>query len=142
MTTNRSSVTSGTKWEKLAGYARAVRVGNHIWVSGTTATNGEGTLVGVGDPAAQMRFVLSKIELALGQLGASLKDVVRTRVYVSDIAHWEPVARVHGEVFAEIQPANTLVESRLVGAEYLVEVEAEAVIVIDEVTHSNYNLSQ
>lgn len=127
-TTNRSSVTSGTKWEKLAGYARAVRVGNHIWVSGTTAIDGEGTLIGAGDPAAQMRFVLSKIERALGQLGASLKDVVRTRVYVSDIAHWEPVARVHGEVFAEIQPANTLVESRLVGAEYLVEVEVEAII--------------
>ncbi len=127
-TTNRSFVTSGTQWEKLAGYARAVRVGNHIWVSGTTATDGEGTLIGAGDPAAQMRFVLGKIERALQQLGASLGDVVRTRVYVSDIAYWEPVARVHGEVFAEIQPANTLVESRLVGSEYLVEVEAEAVI--------------
>ena len=127
-TTNRSFVTSGTKWEKLAGYARAVRVGNHIWVSGTTATDGAGSLIGAGDPAAQMRFVLGKIERALQQLSASLGDVVRTRVYVSDIAYWEPVARVHGEVFAEIQPANTLVESRLVGAEYLVEVEAEAVI--------------
>ena len=126
--TNRTSVTSGTKWEKLAGYARAVRVGNHIWVSGTTATDGEGTLIGKDDPAAQTRFVLGKIERALQQLGASLNDVVRTRVYVSDIAHSEPVARVNGEVFADIQPANTLVESKLVGSGYLVEVEAEAVL--------------
>ena len=125
---NRTSVSSGTKWEKLAGYARAVRVGNHIWVSGTTATDGEGTLVGKDDAAAQMRFVLGKIERVLQQLGGSLSDVVRTRVYVSDIAHWEPVARVHGEVFAAIQPTNTLVESRLVGREYLVEVEVEAVM--------------
>ena len=126
----RTTVSTGTKWESLAGYARAVRVGNQVWVSGTAAADADGNLVGAGDPAAQMRFILQKIERALAQLGGGLGDVVRTRVYVSDIAHWEAVARVHGEVFAAIQPANTLVESRLVGPEYLVEVEVDAVVAL------------
>ena len=123
----RTSVNSGTTWEAMAGYARAVRIGNQIWVSGTTATDGT-QLIGKDDPAAQARFVFKKIEGALNQLGAQLSDVVRTRVYVSDIRHWEAVARVHGEVFGSIRPANTLVEARLVGEQYLVEIEADACI--------------
>ncbi len=123
----RQQVSSGTHWEKLAGYSRAVRVGNHVSVSGTTATGPDG-LVGRDDPAAQMAFVIDKIEAALNSLGARLEDVVRTRVFVSDIAYWEAVARVHGERFRAIRPANTLVEARLVGPEYLVEMEADAII--------------
>jgi aryl-alcohol dehydrogenase-like predicted oxidoreductase/enamine deaminase RidA (YjgF/YER057c/UK114 family) len=118
---------SGTSWERMAGYARAVRQGTRISVSGTTATAGD-RVIGGRDPAAQAHFVIDKIEGALQSLGASLGDVVRTRVFVSDIAHWEPVARAHGARFGSIQPANTLVEARLVGDEYLVEIEAEAEI--------------
>lgn len=123
----RTSVSSGTTWEAMAGYARAVRVGNQVWVSGTTATDGA-QLIGGDDPAAQARFVFQKIEKALNQLGAQLSDVVRTRVFVSDIRHWEAVARVHGEVFGNIRPANTLVQAQLVGDQYLVEIEADALI--------------
>jgi enamine deaminase RidA (YjgF/YER057c/UK114 family) len=112
-------------WEDLAGYARAVRVGDRIWVSGTTAVGPSG-LVGAGDAAAQTRFIIGKIEKAIRDLGGSLKDVVRTRIFVSRIADWEAVARVHGEFFASVRPATTLVEARLIGPEYLVEVEAEA----------------
>ena len=127
MSEGRQSVSSGTVWESMAGYSRAVRVGDRILVSGTTATGPDG-LVGADDPAAQARYAVDKIEAAIRQLGGRLEDVVRTRVYVSDIAHWEPVARVHGERFGHIRPANTLVEARLVGPEYLVEIEAEAII--------------
>lgn len=116
---------SGTPWESFAGYARAVRQGDHISVSGTTATHGD-RLIGGKDPAAQTHFAIDKIEGALRSLGASLEDVVRTRVFVSDILVWEQVARAHGERFAGIRPANTLVQARLVGDEYLVEIEAEA----------------
>jgi enamine deaminase RidA (YjgF/YER057c/UK114 family) len=121
----RRSVDTGTQWERLAGYARAVRCGPLICVSGTTATADDGSVVGV-DAAEQARFVLAKIERALVQLGAALEDVVRTRIYVRDIADWEPVARVHGEVFGAIRPANTLVAAELVGDAYLVEIEADA----------------
>ncbi len=127
-TKQRTSVSSGTSWETLAGYARAVRVGDTIHVSGTTATDERGNLVGGSDAAAQARYALDKIERAIAQLGGTLRDVVRTRVFVSDIANWEAVARAHGERFAEIRPANTLVEARLVGAQYLVEIEAEAIV--------------
>lgn len=123
----RRSVGSGTNWEELAGYARAVRVGDHILVSGTTATGSEG-LVGGNDPAAQARYILDKIEKAITQLGGSMRDVVRTRIFVKNIDDWEPVALVHGERFGQIRPANTLVEAKLVGPEYLVEIEAEAVV--------------
>ncbi len=123
----RTFVSSGTHWEELAGYARAVRIGDRILVSGTTATGPEGIVVGA-DAASQARFALDKIERAITQLGGTLRDVVRTRVYVSRIADWEAVARVHGERFGAIKPANTLVEAHLVGPEYLVEIEAEAVI--------------
>jgi len=127
MSEGRQSVSSGTVWESMAGYSRAVRVGDRILVSGTTATGPDG-LVGADDPAAQARYAIDKIEAAIRQLGGRLEDVVRTRVYVSDVAHWEPVARVHGERFGHIRPANTLVEARLVGPEYLVEIEAEAIV--------------
>src|SRR4051812_2955139 len=123
----RSAVDTGTHWEGLAGYARAGRVGERILVSGTTATGPDG-VVGAGDPAAQAHFIITKIEAAIGQLGGALRDVVRTRVYVRNIADWEVVARVHGERFGAIRPANTLVQAQLVGEEYLVEIEAEAVI--------------
>jgi len=124
----RSSVDSGTTWEALAGYARAVRVGDRILVSGTTATGPAGEVVGAGDPAAQARFILDNIEAAIGQLGGRLADVVRTRVYVRRPEDWEAVARVHGERFRGIRPANTLVQAGLVGEAYLVEIEAEAVV--------------
>ena len=127
MSQGRQSVSSGTVWESMAGYSRAVRVGDRILVSGTTATGPDG-LVGADDPAAQARYAIDKIEAAIRQLGGRLEDVVRTRVYLSDVAHWEPVARVHGERFGHIRPANTLVEARLVGPEYLVEIEAEAIV--------------
>jgi enamine deaminase RidA (YjgF/YER057c/UK114 family) len=124
----RSSVNTGTTWESLAGYARAVRMGQHIWVSGTTATDAEGNIVGAGDSGVQTRFILQKIEASLQQLGAGLTDVVRTRAYVRYMTDWEPVARAHGEIFGAIRPANTLVQAGLVGDEYLVEIEAEAFV--------------
>ena len=123
----RASIQTGTHWEALAGYARAVRVGDRILVSGTTATGPDG-VVGAGDPAAQARCIIDKIEAAISQLGGTLRDVVRTHVYVRNIADWEAVARVHGERFGAIRPANTLVQAQLVGEEYLVEIEAEALI--------------
>lgn len=127
MAAGKRAVSSGTVWEELAGYSRAVRIGDRILVSGTTATGPDG-LVGGDDAAAQAHFVIDKIETAIEQLGGRLQDVVRTRVYVNGMQHWEAVARVHGERFGAIRPANTLVEAHLVGEEYLVEIEAEAVI--------------
>ncbi len=121
----RRQVKSGTSWETMYGYARAVRVGTRIHVSGTTASHGD-RLIGGADPYAQMVFALDKVQGAIESLGGALDDVVRTRVFVSNVAHWEAVARAHGERFGEITPANTLVEARLVGDEYLVEVEADA----------------
>ena len=123
----RSSIGSGTTWEELGGYARAVRVGDRILVSGTTATGPEG-VVGIGDPAAQTRFILDKIETAIRQLGGAMHDVVRTRIYLRHVADWEPVALVHGERFGAIHPTHTMVQAQLIGDEYLVEIEAEAVI--------------
>ena len=123
----RSYIDSGTKWEALAGYSRAVRVGNRVLVSGTTATHGS-LSVGTDDPIAQAHFVIDKIEAALVSLGAKLADVVRTRIYVTIEANCEAVARVHGERFGEIRPVNTLVVAQLIGSQYLVEIEAEAVI--------------
>ena len=116
---------SGTHWESIAGFARAVRRGNRIAVSGTTATLGD-RIIGGTDPAAQTHFVIDKIEGALQSLGARLEDVVRTRVFVRRIEDWEPVARAHGARFANIKPANTLVGAPLVGDDYLVEIDADA----------------
>ncbi len=124
---DRTLVLSGTPWEGLAGYSRAVRQGDHIWISGTTATHRD-RVIGGGDPASQTHFVIDKIEGALQSLGARLEDVVRTRVFVKNLEDWEPVARAHGARFGSILPANTLVQAALVGDEYLVEMEADAVI--------------
>lgn len=118
---------SGTTWESAAGFARAVRIGDRILVSGTTATHGP-RHIGGNDPAAQAHFAIDKIEGALQSLGGRIEQVVRTRIYVKNLADWEPVARAHGERFAAVRPANTLVRADLVGDEYLVEIEAEAVI--------------
>ena len=124
----KTTVDSGTTWEALAGYSRAVRYGNQIYISGTTATDEHGQVVGPGDVAAQARYIIDKFERTLHQLGSSLDDVVRTRMYLRHIDQWEPAARVHGERFGAIRPANTLVQALLVGEEYLVEMEADALI--------------
>jgi enamine deaminase RidA (YjgF/YER057c/UK114 family) len=124
----RLRVDSGSVWEKLAGYSRAVRVGNRILVSGTTATHTDGSVVCPGDPGGQAVYILDKIGAAIEALGGTLDDVVQTRIWLRDAQDWEPVSAVHGRVFAAARPANTLVEvGRLVGA-YLVEIEAEAVL--------------
>lgn len=120
-----TKVFSGTSWENMAGFCRAVRKGNRISVSGTTATHGN-RMIGGKDPAAQAHFVLDKLEGVILSLGGTLEDVVRTRIFVRNLNDWEAVARAHGQRFASIQPANTLVEAKLVGEEYLVEMEAEA----------------
>lgn len=122
---DRTRADSGTVWEEVAGFSRAVRTGDHIAVSGTTATHGD-RLIGGDDPAAQTHFVIDKIEGALESLGGSLADVYRTRILVHNLADWEPVARAHGQRFGDIRPANTLIQAGLIGSGYLVEIEAEA----------------
>jgi enamine deaminase RidA (YjgF/YER057c/UK114 family) len=125
----RQNVDSGTSWEAVAGFSRAVRVGDHVFVSGTTAHDEDGQLHGGQDPYAQAVYVLNKISAALEQVGASLQDVVRTRAYVVRLDDWREVARAHGEVFGTIRPANTLVQvAGLVDGGPLVEIEADAVI--------------
>jgi enamine deaminase RidA (YjgF/YER057c/UK114 family) len=125
---SRQNIASGTPWEALAGYSRAVRVGQTVYVSGTTAADETGAVQHIGDPAGQARYILAKIERALAEAGATLHDVVRTRVFVRNIEDWEAVARAHGDVFKNIRPANTLVRAELINPEMLVEIEVEAVV--------------
>ena len=126
---DRSNYSSGTPWESVAGYSRAVRVGNIIEVAGTTAVDAEGQVVGSGDISKQTDYIFNKIRNALNHAGSKMSDVIRTRMYLTDINDWEAVARVHGDIFSDIKPVSTLVEvSGLIDKELLIEIEVSAVI--------------
>lgn len=126
---DRQLISSGTPWENSVGYSRAVRVGNQIFVSGTTASDEDGQTVSVGDAYGQTQFILQKIATALKEAGAGLNDVVRTRIFVTDISCWEEIGKAHGEFFSAVRPAATMVEvARLVNPDHLVEIEVDAVV--------------
>ena len=126
---NRLNVASGVKWEDMIGYSRAVRIGNVIEVAGTTALDEAGNLVGADNPYEQTRYIITKIEKALSQAGATLKDIVRTRIFTTDISRWEEIGRAHGEYFREIKPVSTMVEvNSLINPEMLIEIEVTAIL--------------
>ena len=132
MSDDRQLVSSGTEWELVVGFSRAVRVDRFVMVSGTTATDDYGRPVGIGNVEVQTEYIIEKIERALREAGATLADVVRTRIYVVNAGDWEVIGRVHGRYFGEIRPANTLIEvSKIVGDEYLVEIEADAILPLE-----------
>ena len=129
MTTSRQNISSGTPWEARVGYSRAVRVSNAVHVAGTTASDAVGQVVAVGDAYGQTKYILEKIQAALEEAEASLNDVVRSRIFVTDLSLWEDIGRAHGEFFGDIRPAATMVEvSRLIDPNHLVEIEVEAII--------------
>jgi reactive intermediate/imine deaminase len=129
MSAGRQRISSGAPWEAVVGYSRAVRVGNTVYIAGTTAVGPDGAVVGRGNAGAQTRAVLQKIEATLREAGATLADVVRTRIYTTDISRWEEIGRVHGEFFRDVRPAATMVEvAGLIDPDMLVEIEAEAII--------------
>lgn len=126
----RQNISSGAKWEEIVGYSRAVRIGNVVEVAGTVASDESGAAVGVGDAGEQTRYILRKIEAALHEAGATMQDVVRTRMFVTDISQWEAIGRAHGDFFREIKPAATMLEvSKLIGDDFLLEIEVTARIV-------------
>ncbi len=125
----RINISSGAKWEDIVGYSRAVKIGNIIEISGTVATDGSGEIVGKNDAAIQTKFIILKVEKVLEQLNAKLSDVIRTRIYTTDISKWEEIGKAHGEFFGNIKPATAMLEvSALIGKEYLVEIEFSAIL--------------
>jgi enamine deaminase RidA (YjgF/YER057c/UK114 family) len=127
--TKRLNITSGTQWEETVGYSRAVRIGRVVEVAGTTAVDHAGQVIGLGDPYAQTAFILTKIKAALREAGASLADVIRTRIYVTDIAQWEEIGRAHGDCLRTVKPASTMVQVHsLIRPELLVEIEVTAIV--------------
>lgn len=126
----RKIVTTGSKWEDFIGYSRAVKIGNTIEISGTVAADNSGEVVGLDDPYLQTRFIFMKVQNVLEQLGATMADVVRTRIFTTDISQWEAIGKAHGEFFADIKPVTTMVEvSKLIDPKYMIEIEVSAVII-------------